>query len=119
VILKTFLGQPLTASIVDQSIGVRDIQIHFTLWPGGTFFLDELRVFSGGNEISIDIEGWEKQFVRWRLIFWATVSPHCKFPPGDDDHSSELSPLALQCRGGADFPRSDQGKEQQQNRKNY
>jgi hypothetical protein len=119
VILKTFLRQPLAASIVDESVGIRDIQIHFTVGPGGTFFLDELRVLSGGNEISIDIEGWEKQFVRWRFVFWATVSPHRKFPGWDDDHSSKLSPLSLHCRSGSDFPRSDHGKEHKQNRENY
>src|SRR5688572_2374661 len=119
VILKTFLGQPLAALIVDQGIGIRDIQIHFTLRPGGTLFLDELRVLSGANEISIDIEGWEKQFVRWRFVFWATVSAHCKFPGWDVDHSSELSPLSLHCRRGANFPRSDHAREHKQNRENY
>jgi hypothetical protein len=119
VILETLLGQPLAVSIVDQSVGIRDIQIHFTLGPGGTFFLDELRVLSGGDEISIDIEVREKQFVRWRFVFWATVSPHRKFPGWDHDHSSELSPLSLHCRGGSDLRRSDHGKEHKQNREIY
>jgi hypothetical protein len=81
--------------------------------------MNEFCVFSGGNEISIDVEGREKQFVRWRLVFRATVSPHRKFPGRDDDHSSELSPLSLHCRGGSDLPRSDHGKEHKQNRENY
>jgi hypothetical protein len=118
VILKTVLRHPLTASILDQSVGIRDIQIHFTFGPGGTFVLDEFRVLSGGDEISIDIEGWEKHFVRWRFVFWATVSPHRKFPGWDQDHSSQLSPLSLRCRGGSDVPRSDYGKTRKQNREN-
>ena len=31
--------------------------MHFTVRPGGTFFLDEFREVSGGNEISIDMKG--------------------------------------------------------------
>ena len=118
VIFKTFLGQPLAASIVDENVGIRDIQIHFTLGPGGTFFLDKLGVLPGGNEISIDMEVWKKQFMRRRFVFWATISPHRKFPGRDEDHSSKLSSLGLYCRGGADFPRSDQGEEHKQNREN-
>jgi hypothetical protein len=119
VILKSFLGQPLAASIVDESVGISDIQIHFTLGPGGTLFLDELCVLSGGNEISIYIERWEKQFVRRGFMFRATVSPHRKFPGWDQDHSGKLSPLSLHRRGGSDFPRRDHGKEHKQNRENY
>jgi hypothetical protein len=119
VILKSFPGEPLAASIVDESVGISYIQIHLTVRPGGTLFLDELRVLSGGNEISIDMKGWEKQFVRRGFVSRAIVSPHHKFPGWDQDHSSKLSPLSLHRRGSSDFPRRDYGEEHEQNREIY
>ena len=111
VILKTFLGQPLAAAIVDQRASGSGTSKYISpLGPVGPFswmnFAYSLAVTrfvsiwkSGRNNLCAGVSS-----------FGPAVSPHGKFPGWDHDHSSKLSPLSLHCRG-ARFPaqRSEQG----------